>query len=1255
MCIITFLLLSCALFSGCSIAQNTDKTPQQLITDGYGNNTYNISFSSEGLDEPIRDMTYTANSMPKLPTPEKVGYIFSGWFMDKELTTPYVDGILYLYMQDVVMYPKWIKEEFIVNGVYEIKYSAEILDNTVKLGSKTEQYGGYKDFTKSLIEDEICIEKSDGKKLLRLRWDSEMMVPFGYTAGVFDVSVSRETGSNIYIEDVVNSQTETIKTLFLNIDNADLTETIYLDVYTTNYNSDVPISDYNATTTSYTVAFDITKIIGFSSAYVDPDTTLDEGWYLVKTFFRNSQNEPNMGSTYNPVYSYIYSDGTNYTLIKQNIPYDGLIYSLFGELNTNYVDNYYSRGMTFIPVQLYYDIDLTSYGTKPVDTNGKYLPEIYNGGHYGDYTIEFHADELKYYNIFDLGNSVKKSFMVQSAVTGFMEVSMQMGALNQILTIDYDHIIKLAKVDYTPLSGDAYQYNSSMQYYPSGYADVNNRNMTYDAISEYGITTDMINFYFSASGLDAPVSSRSIYSSKITVSPTLATNALTVADSRYTIAHFDINTQVYGYDSTKEDLYADEMRVQTFGTNGIRETVPIRTGKSCNIGERIRLADIYAEKVDRNYDFAKVNYVAYKIKNGKPDYSEQVRIEPTFAFENDLAILFTTEQENGIKSTLVELVEYSEPIISIISSQDFPYDANATYTVSEKVAYPDVRYSWMGKNGEFIDYYFNVGMTDNGMIIHNGNVILYSMSGNKYTTIQYNSMRSKDFTIPSNVSALVYQLTNLYGERYLYSVVFDAQSKTYYHIYDESGEELETNGVSYNEYGERNSVWASFSSILTKDNYIELLSRQYSIAIKDETADYIFSEYSIYTDSSYNEGIVASLDATENINSIWDAIKDSKYAYLKLIYKHGEDKITVYYLYNIYFNGKLTMDVMQYNDYFINHRYSMQIPILYGADGTELATGEIYANAKFNDQTVSKYQMDVTFKEVGDCTITYSFYLYGKYFGGAKTNCRLTHSQKITLISDLSDVKIKYVTDDAHPYEDGTTEREIVYSLAGNIFTLTKTSFVTGGDILYGWISDPMDDMKYAYKSGVGIADFISDFNTNYIILFAIWDPGFVVVMNVNGKETTCPPSYLSDNGTYGFNPENYIIDVPKGYQYIGFTGGFIGDQIIATTTSVSYYNVKWDDPDYFKVRAVFVKIHTVGFSIDETYADLMLNFKPNVEVVDGHCVKNPGTYSVVCRDGYEFKGWYVKGDDSKTIINLATYVITENTTFVALFGEIGS
>ena len=118
-CAFAALLIGClGAFAGCSVLTNSAATdPYSAIKQAYGTQQFTISFNSENLAEPIEDMTYTAYNIPKLPTPRRVGYVFDGWFFDSNYQTQYFDNVLYLYMRDVTLYAKWVKEELVQNGV----------------------------------------------------------------------------------------------------------------------------------------------------------------------------------------------------------------------------------------------------------------------------------------------------------------------------------------------------------------------------------------------------------------------------------------------------------------------------------------------------------------------------------------------------------------------------------------------------------------------------------------------------------------------------------------------------------------------------------------------------------------------------------------------------------------------------------------------------------------------------------------------------------------------------------------------------------------------------------------------------------------------------------------------------------------------------------------------------------------------------------------------------------------------------------
>ena len=64
--VIAIFAVMCMVFSACSSAFDD---PKQLIRDTYGDTEFTISFNSAGMDEALDPVQYTANSVPKLPTP----------------------------------------------------------------------------------------------------------------------------------------------------------------------------------------------------------------------------------------------------------------------------------------------------------------------------------------------------------------------------------------------------------------------------------------------------------------------------------------------------------------------------------------------------------------------------------------------------------------------------------------------------------------------------------------------------------------------------------------------------------------------------------------------------------------------------------------------------------------------------------------------------------------------------------------------------------------------------------------------------------------------------------------------------------------------------------------------------------------------------------------------------------------------------------------------------------------------------------
>ncbi len=786
------------IFAGCST--NTSGSPQDVIKDAYGNRQFRISFNSEGLDSPIADITYSADSMPALPTPERVGYIFSGWYMNSSYTTPYTDGILYLYMCDVTLYAKWERETFETNGTYDIEFSASITDISYK-GELVDKYGYY-DLSEYISEEDTYIEKTEDGLLLKLQYEAPTDVPFG-SSDVFTVTVASQSASTVVMSEEITPDNDREKTLFFNIDNHNLTEPIYFTVSALNYESGLSTTEISKTQVIYTLEFNFDRLIGFSRPFTDASVQLASNtYYLIKTHYvPDDYDGESMLESYNAVYSYLKVDGDgNYSLIKQFTPYTGLV-SAYGTVSENFTENFYSRWMTFGPTKLYYSIDPPDDLTAAEIANAEYLPELYNGGYYGSYTVEYHSDSGKYYMIYDIGKDLTKQFVVNGATTGFMEVMMGMGSYNVIMTIDYDHIVQLSSIDYTPLSGDSYDYGEPMQYYAGDLADLNDTDMSKGASEELGLSTEMINYYYTSSS-----SGKKMYSHSYTVTPNSSTNAYTVADSRYRIARFDTTTKIYGYNpQTDGTLCADSMTVNTFGGNALRElSLNKINGKSLEIGERVWFSGLYAEKVNANGDFSDVSVTVYDLNaDGGINYASKTLPDTlsAYTFTKNVAVEFIAKTSAGTAYSLVYLKEASEPAYTVGGVY-----TNGEYMTGTEAVLPDIAYTWGSVSGKFIDNYYESADGETG--VNPVRVAYYDVQNGAYR-LNYFSPNTFALTIGTSTDIVVaYELKNEFGERYYIYLPFTSIGGNQYEV-TKDGETVASGIIKYAEDGERRAVSAS--------------------------------------------------------------------------------------------------------------------------------------------------------------------------------------------------------------------------------------------------------------------------------------------------------------------------------------------------------------------------------------------------------------------------------------------------------------
>jgi len=1288
--IIISIAMFIALLAGCS-ASGEDLDPIEAIRDAYGNREYSITFNNDDLEAPIESLSYTAYRIPALPTPERVGYIFGGWYFDKKLTAPYSDGMLYLYMTNVTLYPKWTEEALVHNGIYSIEFEARILPETIVKGELTDKYGGYIDFCDDIIASETYIEKVGEQRRLKLQFDTDITVPYGAPA-IYTVSVSPRMGGSVRIADSVLPDSNPIKNLFLDITDIDLGDSVYLDIYAINYEAeDLDDATRRETRTRYTVKFNITRFIGFAASFANPDVELADGYYLVKTHYRQYNNKSTMLEPYNPVYSYLYADGGNYRLIKPFMPYAGFV-GTFDPVNAP-LGSFTSRGMTYAPLMTFYDIDLPGElkGAESKDgVTADYWPEYYNAGNYGGFAVEFHADQGRFYYIFDLGEDFKSERMVMGGVTGFMEMAGGMGYYNSIMTIEYNSMIRLTKTDYTPLEGDAFTFANKSQYYPGGASDLNKVNNSYNAVKNGGLSTMMANVFYSGDTL---------YSSRYTVTPTAAAASRTVADSRYRIAEFDIDAYVYGYDATAADKKTLKMNCITVNSLGswidagkaLVENLDVVPGQSVKPNQRVWIENLYKEEVASGADYSAVTARAYKIVGGAADYGSPVVLQQSILWDDafvaanpeGVAIVFKSEHTyaaaNGsvkiyTDASVVELTSYREPYITVSG-----YDPDAIYTEGTLVDYPTVSYSWMGAVGGSHGIYYPIGdappysvdptkvayfLIDGAGNYNLHFAISWAMSGESVLT---------QFEMAASRAVTVFEMRNRYGERYLLEYEFAAeQANDTVYIVNGEGETLDSGKVTYNASGIRNTV-GSYVNIAAEmePQDIDAVLRPYYLNLPDGSV----YEMPVYSFSLYTENgrVIPSSSETASI-ALKDALTaafSNDYFYLSVRYQsvYG-DYITRLYRNGILLNGSEEFAPFAQETLFTDYEYRFAVPEAYTASGLKFRNTaapqiqvQYYNGAKQGSvpNSMATYESDgvgcgIVFHQAGEYQITFRLYAEYDTRGNRIGYVNYTYEQTVTVVDYGTTISITYVTDEGHQFLGGGTERTYEYNLFNPITTIRASEFQATNDVLYAWgarAGYKVSDYSVMTRSGRAISDFVTRYGAVNVTLYAVWDTGIDVTVVVDCKDrpdidglSYTERFMANDNGGYTISVSafDFSYALPEGYVIAGYTGGPNGSTIGYWPGSVT---------EACTLKAVFRIRYRAYFSVDSNMSD---NRFYSALVTDGYSLANTNAFmNVNCKaDGYEFVGWYVQGDETQTVVNLATYIVTEATTFVAKFEPIG-
>lgn len=1262
--VILSIITVCLYLAGCS-AQNLS-SPQDVIKDAYGNTEYTISFNSEGLDAPIADITYTANSMPTLPTPTRVGYVFGGWYFDASYTKPYMDGILHLYMRDVTLYAKWEREAFSANGTYEIEYTAEIVEGSVREGALASLYG-YNNLADDIISDETYIEKSNDGFVLKLQYDCGALEPLTMSSyPAYNVSISALTSdSSIYIEDTINSYTDTVKTLFIDISEENLSEPIYFNVTTTNWRVQGLSDDERIqTTTSYTLKFEITRLIGFSEVFEDTSVPLEDGYYSARTYIAATDLSQTMVESFNPVYSYIIAEDGNYTLIKPFYPYFGIAEYEMGGLLEPTSANFYYRMSTFMPVNACFGIDISEYeGQGGIASD--YFPETYHADYYRDLTVEFNAETGNMYYIIDLGNNLNQALVLSGSPTGFMEISVDIGEVHQVLTLDTNHVVRITEIAYEPITGDYFTYEEEFQYYPGALSDLNSRGLTYDATEQMGLSTSLINYFYTATSANSEYTARTAYSSRITYSATDATNARSVADSRYQIAYLTATMQIYGYDAeeaatTNKKLYADEMTLSTFTTANIREWNEIRVGKSLANGETVNVSQLFAEKVNSKYSFTGVTWQAYAMNSGNVDFSSPVTVESSFVFDRELAILFTYNDGNSKATCLVELIFESEPELEIVNDyygwhlkdgEDDVYVSDSLFELHSRVYYPYISYQWGYTSGSLAGQLFNTETYVNDTGVNVARVGRYTLSGGNYQ-LDSVARNTLEFTMGNDYYLLAFQITNVYGEHKIIYFEYTASESETYSITDSSdgnGNTYASGEFEYENDGTVKPVEVSVSEFMTANNMETLLSREFYYHTGTTTARMNCLYYSIFTDSQIEKNAAYSNLATL-IEDVKRYSEGSGYTIISIVYGYGDNRIYANYVCRVTFGGTLTYSQMEHDEYFTDYVYTISPKAIYGYNGELIGSYNVsirkYVSTE-STELMSTYssqnhysitnvggRRELIFNSTGKYRIYYTYSVSAEVLHGVD-RLTLEFYEDVYVYDGKGNVTITYVTDEEHPFTDKimnqatpVTEADgkiyyyytVTYSLLSGMETLSEQDFAASEDLLFGWSMslNGAPTASNVVTPGTTITDYIARFNNRNGYVYTIWDPGITVKAVAEGNNTVTRTYTRSSSGYYVINLSDFAANPPVGYVFVGWTGGFLGDGIFTGSQRVGIIDYEREDlSEYLTINAVFRQQISVSYSVNSKYSSSAFR---NEIVTDGFAVTTERT--AIAREGYIFFGW---------------------------------
>lgn len=554
-------------------------------------------------------------------------------------------------------------------------------------------------------------------------------------------------------------------------------------------------------------------------------------------------------------------------------------------------------------------------------------------------------------------------------------------------------------------------------------------------------------------------------------------------------------------------------------------------------------------------------------------------------------------------------------------------------------------YTWGTVSGNFIgNYYLS---TEGEVGVNPVSVALYTFTDGGYS-LSYFGDNVSTLTIGSNTQIVVYELKNIFGEREYVYLEFVSTGGNEYTI-TENGEEIETGTIRYDADGERRSISSNnrFNAPFNDISFIEgELSTEYKLYLDGTESDLPLTTVAVYT--SAGEHIFTS----DYENSLKNLLSGSSYVTIVLTYSNGFDSYTRYYAYNFLYGGKSELNIFGDEYLFTNHEYIFSQPEILSADGVSLGSGSIRVRVSDDvaagnttySLTQSNGQCSLTFNQTGVYYITLVAELAydengDRVFGGESQT--IWSTQQVTVKDGRGDVNITFVTDEEHPYAAGIVYDEIVIdgetyyaytvtaSLTGDIFTLSKAGyFASTSDVLFGWSPRirgeyTFNDASQIYDSGTILSDFIGSFGTDSIVLYAMWDDGITVHMDMNTEITMqdnydLSTVYANRTGLYRGRytitlPSANDVRQPAGWVFVGWTVQETGTLYSAGTSINIREGVAVDGE--ITIVATFIQEFKVRYHINSTYGNTILDGT----VLEGELFALP---TVTAKEGYTFKEW---------------------------------